>query len=153
MNQIRKLQAYGDTHHPKWLDLIRIVMGAILVVKGYYYISNIGDLNQLLLDNDFHLYNYVVIHYVAFAHLIGGICIMLGLITRVAVLAQIPILLGAIIFVHAKHGLLSAESGIFLPLLLLLLLIFYFIYGSGPWSMDAYMENHRSEWDTNSETL
>ncbi len=148
MNVIEKLQTYGDAHHPKWLDVIRILMGAILLLKGYYYIGNIGALNQLLLDNDFHLYNYVVIHYVAFAHLIGGILIILGLVTRIAVLVQIPVMLGAIIFVHAKDGLLAADSGIMLPLLLLCLLVFFFIYGSGPWSMDAYLERHRDEWDT-----
>ncbi|MEZ5013216.1 MAG: DoxX family membrane protein [Chitinophagales bacterium] len=147
MQLVKKLQTYGDTHHPKWLDIMRIALGLILVWKGYYYISNTDALNQLLLDNKFHLYNYVVIHYVAFAHLIGGILIILGLVTRIAVLAQIPVLLGAIIFVHAKHGLLTPDPEFLLSIIVLVLLAFFFVYGSGPWSMDANFEKHRENWD------
>jgi len=153
MNMGQKLLHYGDTHHNKFLEILRMLLGVILVLKGYYYISNNDELNKLLLDNKFHLYNYVVIHYVAFAHLIGGICIILGLLTRIAVAVQIPVLLGAIIFVHAKAGLLTPDSEILLSVLVLGMLVFFFFYGSGPWSMDNYLEKHKSEWDTGSSEL
>lgn len=148
----QKLMHYGDTHHNKIMEIVRMLLGVVLVLKGYYYISNTEELNQLLLDNKFHLYNYVVIHYVAFAHLIFGICIIIGLITRFAVAVQIPILLGAIIFVHAKAGLLTPNPDFLLSALVLVLLIFFFFYGSGPWSMDGYMETHR-DWEKGSTDL
>ena len=147
MNLIQKLQSYGDTHQSKWIDILRIILGAMLVLKGYYYIGNTDELNTLLLDNKFHLYNYVVIHYVAFAHLIGGFCILLGIITRIAVAVQIPVLLGAIIFVNAKAGLFTSNNELLFSVLVLCLLVFFFFYGSGKWSMDAYMEKHKNEWE------
>jgi len=153
MNTIQRLQSYGDTHHPKWLDVMRIVLGVILLLKGYYYIRNTGELQSTLLDNDWHLYNYVVIHLVAFAHLIGGLMIILGLLTRVAVAFQIPILLGAIIFVNAPAGLLTDNSELLLSIIVFCMLVFFFIYGSGPWSMDAYMEKHRKEWESETPDL
>lgn len=153
MNTIHRLQSYGDKHHPKWLDLMRIMLGLILLVKGYYYIRNTGELQQSLLNNNWHLENFVIIHVVAFAHLIGGLMIILGLLTRFAVAVQIPILLGAIIFVNAPDGLLSDNPELLLSLIVFCMLIFFFIYGSGPWSMDAYMEGHKKEWESESPDL
>lgn len=153
MNTIQRLQTYGDAHHPKWLDIMRIVLGIILVVKGYYYIRNTAELQQTLLNNDWHLENYVVIHIVAFAHLIGGLMIILGLITRLAVAVQIPILLGAIIFVNAPAGLLSDNSELLLSIIVFCMLLFFFVYGSGPWSMDTYMERHKKDWESESPDL
>jgi uncharacterized membrane protein YphA (DoxX/SURF4 family) len=153
MNTLQKIQAYGDAHHPKWLDIMRIILGVILLLKGYYYIRNTGELQQTLLDNDWHLYNFVLIHVVAFAHLIGGLMIILGLVTRIAVLIQIPILLGAIIFVNAPAGLLTTNSELLLSIIVFFMLIFFFIYGSGPWSMDAYMESHKKDWESETPDL
>jgi uncharacterized membrane protein YphA (DoxX/SURF4 family) len=147
MNLIQRLQNYGDTHHSKWLDILRIALGLILFIKGFYYVRNTEELDQLLKNNDMHLYNYVVIHYVAFAHLVGGILIMLGLVTKIAILIQLPVLIGAIIFINAKAGLITPNPEFYLSILVLFMLVFFFIYGSGEWSMDAYLEKHKSKWD------
>ncbi|RZL22174.1 MAG: DoxX family protein, partial [Pedobacter sp.] len=34
MKLLQKIQAWGDHHHPKWLDYFRILLGLILVWKG-----------------------------------------------------------------------------------------------------------------------
>ncbi|MBC8172804.1 MAG: DoxX family protein [Chitinophagales bacterium] len=147
MNAIQKMQAYGDTHHPKWLDILRIVLGLVLFAKGFTYVSNTAVLSELLQNSRFPMQNMILVHYIAFAHLIGGILVMIGLLTRIAVLFQIPILLGAVIFVHAPDGMLSAESNMLLALLVLGMLVFYFIYGSGPWSVDALLDRDKEKWD------
>ena len=148
MNLMRKIQTYGDAHHPKWLDVLRMLLGLILIAKGVYYIQNTKDLSDRLGDVNFGLENMVIVHYVAFAHLLGGILIATGLVTRIAILFQIPVLLGAVIFSNAKAGLLSPDSEVLLPLIVLFLLIFFLIYGSGPWSIDAMLEKNRETWDS-----
>ena len=45
---------------------------------------------------------FVVAHYVVVAHLLGGFLIAIGLLTRVAVVSQIPVLLGAVFIVNAR---------------------------------------------------
>ena len=48
------------------------------------------------------LYAVFLAHYVALCSSDGGFLIIIGLLTRVAVLFQLPILIGAIIFVNAQ---------------------------------------------------
>ena len=73
-------------------------------------------------------------NYIAFAHLLGGFLLVLGLLTRFACLLQIPILLGAIIFVNSSGGILKPFSELSLSILVLLLLVYFLIVGNGPWS-------------------
>jgi putative oxidoreductase len=70
----------------------------------------------------------------------GGILLMIGLITRIAAIFQIPILLGAVIINGNK--LFSAFNGgeFVLSLIILLALIFFAFFGSGIWSADAALE-------------
>jgi uncharacterized membrane protein YphA (DoxX/SURF4 family) len=67
---------------------------------------------------------------------------VLGLLTRVAILFQIPIVLGAIIFVNLPKGILSFNSEMELSILVLFLLVFFLIEGSGPLSVDEYIKKH-----------
>ena len=57
-----------------------------------------------------------------------------GLLTRLACLIQIPVLIGAIIFVNTS--MLQPFSELVLSILILILLIYFLVIGSGPWSLD-----------------
>lgn len=70
--------------------------------------------------------------YTVFAHLVGGFLIAIGLFTRFACLIQIPVLLGAIIFVNSSHDMLRPYSELFLSIIVLLLLVYFLIVGNGP---------------------
>lgn len=78
---------------------------------------------------------------ITWANLLGGFFLMVGLMTRLAALIQLPILIGAIIFVQ-KGGLSASEM--WLAILTLLLLIFFLFEGGGPVSLDAYFQNNRT---------
>src|SRR5689334_8763667 len=84
----------------------------------------------------------VLAHYVVFAHIIGGILIAFGLLTRFACIIQIPILLGALFVVNAQGGIFTPFTEIWMAILVLLLLGFFLIEGSGPISVDHYMRTH-----------
>ena len=75
----------------------------------------------------------------------GGILIATGLITRWAVIFQIPILLGAVFFVNLPNGFTPINSEPGFSIAVLVLLIFFLFYGSGDFSLDNYLKKHSSD--------
>lgn len=142
---LQKIEHYGDTHHPLWLDFIRMALGAVLLVKGIQFISNIGALQQIIAQSRFPWLSIFIAHYVAMVHLAGGPLIAAGLITRVAVLFQIPVLIGAIVFVHKWDEFIVNGSELMFALIILLLLLFFLVYGSGPLSLDEWMKKQKEK--------
>lgn len=134
MNLLEKLGAWGDKHHPKWLDIIRIALGAFLCYKGYDFLTNSSSLSSIMASSSpFGSFPTILLsHYVVFAHILGGFLMIIGLFTRFACLLQIPILIGAIIFVNSSSGAFKPYSELFLSILVLLLLIYFLIVGNGP---------------------
>lgn len=149
MNLLEKFENWGDRHHPKWLDIIRIVLGIFLCYKGVDFLRNTSDLISLMtLRSPFGSFVIILVaHYVAFAHIIGGFFLTIGMFTRAACLIQIPILIGAIIFVNisATRNAFSPYSELFLSILILLLLIYFLIIGNGPLSVKVPDEEHLKE--------
>jgi uncharacterized membrane protein YphA (DoxX/SURF4 family) len=78
-------------------------------------------------------------HYVIFAHILGGPLIIAGLFTRFVCLLQLPVLLGAVIFVNYPKGFLSIGSylELWVSLLVLVALVVFMIFGAGRYSLDA----------------
>jgi putative oxidoreductase len=142
MNIVQRLEHWGDRHHPKWLDLLRIALGVFLCLKGIEFATNMSVVMNLMTGNmPFGSFMMILIgHYVVFAHIMGGFLLAIGLLTRFACIIQIPILIGAIIFVNMTD-MLRPFSELFLSILILGLLIYFLIIGSGPWSVDAFIEN------------
>jgi putative oxidoreductase len=145
MNLTQKLDRWAYAHHPRWIDLLRIALGLILFIKGFFFIRNTDELVEVLSQNRFQWVSFALAHYIAFAHLVGGVMIIIGLLTRVAVAFQLPILFGAIIFINSKTGFFSGSSELSFSILILVMLVFFFIYGSGPASADQALENERRE--------
>lgn len=121
-------------------SFIRIFLGTALFVRGVILFSDPAVITELArVDNFYWWFSYITI-----AHLIGGICLALGLMTRFAALLQIPILVGAVFYVHLEQGLLTVGQSLELAVLVLVLLIIYFVYGSGILSLDAYMAGRKT---------
>src|SRR5690606_42087522 len=144
MNLIQKVEYWGDTHDPKWLDILRITLGIIIFVKGIVFISDTNSIIRLLQDTRFQPNAWAIIHYVAFAHLVVGIFIAFGLLTRVFIAFQIPILIGAVFFVNLTNVLSYLKSDLWVSIFVLLLLILFLIVGSGPYSTDDLIRRRRS---------
>ena len=143
MNIIQKWEAYGESHHPAWLDSLRVLLGVIILIKGLAFVSDTDALYQLMIQSGFPFTTIALAHYVVFAHLVGGLLIILGLKTRVAILFQIPILLGAIFVINVHRGVLTSNGELFLSIFVLLLLVFFFFWGSGPVSVDHHLRTHK----------
>lgn len=148
MNLLQRIDRWGERHHPRWLDGIRVLLGVFLFYKGVVFIQNIDVLKSVIDESPFlTVMSFWLAHYIVFAHLLGGLLIIFGLLTRLAILVQIPILLGAIFFVNSSAalnstGLFNVHEGTGLSILVLLLLVFFLVEGSGPISFDDYMRRH-----------
>ena len=140
MNLLHRVEHWGDTHHPKWIDFIRIILGILIFAKGVSFIMDRNSVSDLIQRTSFQLSIWSAVHYIVFAHLVGGIFISLGLKTRLAVLIQIPILVGAVFFVNITDGFSFLNSEFWLSLLVLILLLYFLVVGSGPMSLDKEMD-------------
>jgi putative oxidoreductase len=140
MNVIQKVEHWGDAHQVKWLGIVRILLGLIIFSKGIALISDTAHQQELLFEDSAFgfsgMMSSVAIHLVAFAHLVGGILITIGLVTRFAVVIQIPILICAILFVNITNGFSALNSELWLSLIVLFLLVLFWITGSGAFSVD-----------------
>lgn len=123
-----------------WLDnnsdlaygLIRLFLGVALFVRGWILASDPASITRLAgEDKIYWWYSYITI-----AHIIGGLSLAVGLLTRLGALLQIPILFGAVFLVHLKQGLLSVGQSLELSVLVLVLLLTYFVFGPGALSFD-----------------
>lgn len=160
-----RIENWTDTHHPAWLDLIRMGLGIFLVVKGFLFIKDITALQQLLENVNIDWSSYWLAHLIAFTHIIGGFLITIGLLTRPAILFQIPILIGAVFFIWAgahdstvnpmvPGGVLFVWSGLdnspltsewVISVIVLILLVVFWLFDSGPWSVDRYLQRYEEE--------
>ncbi|MFA6944791.1 MAG: DoxX family protein [Pedobacter sp.] len=147
MNLVQKIEHWGDVHHAKWLDAIRIVLGLLILSKGLAFISDTEAQKDWIIQNSTFgfsgLMALALVHTVAFAHLVGGVLITMGLVTRFAVVIQIPILLGAVFFVNLTKGFSSLNSELWLSVMVLMLLILFWIVGSGPYSVDHWLKGKK----------
>lgn len=127
-------------------ELLRIYLGIGLFVRGVVFIANSGAFMELIGSSSAAwLTSMALIHYVALAHLVGGIMIAIGLFTRAAALVQLPILAGAVFVVHFQGGLMAPSQSLEFSALVLFLLILVFLWGSGTLSVDNYVTDHPVE--------
>lgn len=145
MGILNQLEQWSSTHHPRWLVFLRVPLGLALFIKGITFFYNSEALTQLIAFSGFGSAANVGLLSMAitWAHFLGGVLLVIGLFTRWAALLQIPILLGAVIFVNAQKGFFVAGSELLFSIVILGLLIFFFVEGGGPLSVDNYAKKYR----------
>jgi uncharacterized membrane protein YphA (DoxX/SURF4 family) len=141
MNVVHRIETWGDTHHPKFIDIVRIALGAFLLFKGIAFMENTEYLKQLITDQNIVDFSsgllMALVYYVAFAHMVGGILIGLGILTRFGCIIQIPIVLGAIFLSGIFQD--AINYMVWPSIAALAALVMFLILGSGPWSLDRYL--------------
>lgn len=138
MELLHRLEYWGERHHPRWMDIVRIALGVFLVYKGIDFLNNMSDLVTLMsIKTSFGSFAYILIgHLIVFAHIMGGVCIALGVLTRFACIMQIPILLGAVFLINMPGGMAKPYSELLVSVSVLLLLVYFLIAGNGQWSVN-----------------
>lgn len=145
MAALHSLIARMESLKEESFDVMRMYLGVGLFVRGVLFLADTDQLNRLVATaGDYGAVSTAVVHYVALAHLAGGLFMALGLLTRIAAIVQIPVLFGAVFFIHLGEGLLAKGQSLELSALVLVLLCLIAIHGPGPWSVDHYVATHRS---------
>jgi len=137
MGLIKNLNKWANAHTYLILDLIRVLLGIVLFVKGIEFMTNFEEMEKLALPFQNVPGGMIVLHYLVPAHFVGGILIMVGLLTRWAAIAQLPILFGAILTNFL--GVMNTNN-LILAFIVLLTALFFIVYGSGKHSVDYYLK-------------
>lgn len=134
MDTIRTLNKWANSHFSLSMDALRMIVGVFLFVKGIQFQSQTDLLMELILPaSNSEMSAMFIAHYVTLAHFAGGILVFFGLLTRIAMLFQLPIFIGAVI-INTLNG---VDSFILAQAIFGLAACIVFIaYGSGRYSID-----------------
>jgi putative oxidoreductase len=125
---------------PLWLTILRIVLGIILIWKGFNFIRDTAHLKSMIEQTGVGVFSKssgAFASIVSILTLLCGFFITVGLFTKASCIVQIPIVILAIIFVHTKN--IEGNSfELILTIIVLGLLALFAIKGSGSLSADEY---------------
>ena len=117
--------------------LIRVVAGGSLAIHGYPILfGNKAAAAKFLESVGFQdgLFWSSIVGTVEF---VCGLCLALGLLTRVAAAPIIGFLVIAIVTYHWQFGFAWENRGIEYPLFWSIVVFHFLVRGGGPWSLDA----------------
>ncbi len=136
MEQIRPfptIKSFGNTFYA----FFRATLGMLLIFRGIDFIFNLPLLQDMIRNTGYNFNTPVLAYIISCIHLTGGVLIVVGLLTRLAIILQIPIVLAAVLF-NMNSATYGTGYQLFLSFSVLVLLIFYLIKGPGKISMDHY---------------
>lgn len=141
MNLIHRIEKWGDSHHPRFLDIIRIALGVFLLLKGLGFMDNTANLKSMIENQpDISVSEGVLmalVYYVTFVHLVGGTLIALGILTRFSALMQIPVVFGAVFFINVLQS--PFNTDLISSVVALILLVVFAVLGPGRLSLECYL--------------
>ncbi|TPD73504.1 DoxX family protein [Flavobacterium microcysteis] len=135
--KIKKLNKWANSHTSYPIDILRIALGVFLFLKGVSFIKESHRLIDLLAPLGNFDGGMLVYHYVAAAHIMGGVMIVFGLLTRWAIWAQLPILVGAVLINFVGP---LVMTNLIISVVTLIVCVFFLMYGGGKHSLDYYFK-------------
>ncbi len=130
---------------PKWLTLFRIILGFILILKGYTFFQDSAHLEEMIRAGNIEMFTNntrAIAFIITYVNLLGGVFIATGLFTRWMSLLNIPVVIGAIVFVNSKAGMSLNNTELILSVCTLILLVLFSIKGSGALSADEFFRSY-----------
>ncbi len=132
MKTVVQLNKWANAHTSIAIDVLRIVTGLFLIFKGLQFSFQTHYLSDIVRSSGLGT-GLILEHYIAMAHIAGGFLVAMGLITRWALIIQLPIFIGAVLInfigVMQVGELLQASA-------MLISSLFFILYGSGKHSAD-----------------
>ena len=138
MKTLSRILEWGDRHHPKWLDYLRMALGLTLIWKGLAFAFNLHAFT-LLMDNaglGTAVSLSLIAHLIIVLHMIGGLMIALGTHTRMFCLLNLPVLLVAVFYVNLPEQIFRPYSEFWFSCLVTLTLVCFFVEGDGVLSVE-----------------
>ena len=121
---------------PVFFTLLRVVVGLIMAVHGYGKLTNMAEImggfrNMVIPYPEISTYLAIA------GEFLGGLGLMVGLLTPIAAFGVACVMAVAVFFVHFPNGLLTKNNGFEYPLTLLCVALYFLIHGGGKYSLDA----------------
>ncbi|MCX2575892.1 DoxX family protein [Pedobacter sandarakinus] len=140
MSLLKKIERWGDHHHPRWIDYFRIALGTVLIWKGVSFYINMEAFNHLMrgefLATAFGI--SLIAHLIILSHILGGLAIAIGTHTRLSCLINLPILIGAVFFINMSNGIFQPYSEFWLSTVVLIGLVCFIVEGNGVIAVDRF---------------
>ncbi|MES2544187.1 MAG: DoxX family protein [Bacteroidota bacterium] len=134
---IKGRNKWANSHSYHAVDFLRMALGVFLFMKGVSFITDSRAFEDVVAPVSNFMGGMFAFHYIASAHILGGIMIFFGLLTRWAIIAQLPILLGAVIVNFI--GVMNVQN-LIISFLTFCIALFFLYYGSGRNSADYYFK-------------
>lgn len=134
--EIQRPHAVNSASNPIWMDGLRIVLGLFLFLKGIMFLEHTTDVFHIFNSSQNILPAGKAAMITSLVHIAGGLMIAFGALTRLALLCQFPILIGALLIVNPQRGLSVNNTELALSVVVTGLLLFFMIVGPGRYSID-----------------
>ena len=116
--------------------LLRLILGIVYVMHAYLALVINGPAGMIAYNVKAGIpLPEIATWCLILAHGLGGILLVLGIYTRWAALANVPAMLGAIVFVHMKNGFWAHQNGYEYVLVLLVATVAAAMIGGGALSL------------------
>lgn len=132
-------QRINSANNPLWMDGLRILLGVFLFLKGLLFLEHTTDVFYIFSSGQDFLSAGKAHMLTSVVHIVGGLMIAFGFLTRLALLCQFPILIGALLIVNPQRGVNLHNYELALSVIVLGLLLFFMIVGPGRYSLDNKM--------------
>jgi len=124
------------------ITALRVATGVIMATHGALKLLDLPGTVQGFAQLGIPYPQYAV-YFALAGEFLGGLGLILGLLTRVAALGTWSTMAVAIGYVHFGHGLMAKNGGWEYPLVLALVSLFFVTHGGGPVSLDALFARSR----------
>lgn len=124
------------------LTLLRATVGVIMATHGWMKLTDIAGTQRGFEQIGIPLPG-VAAYLATVAEFLGGLGLIVGLLTPIAAFGVLVVMLVAIFAVHWPNGLLAQRGGFEYPLVLAAVALFFMLRGAGPLSMDAWLARRR----------
>jgi putative oxidoreductase len=99
------MEAYGPT-------VLRLFLGVIYIMHAYLAAFVFGPRGMIAFQTSKGIpFPEIATWYLIIAHGLGGICLILGILVRWGALINVPVMAGALFFVHARQPFFMGKDG------------------------------------------
>ncbi|GAB3527332.1 hypothetical protein GCM10027443_03720 [Pontibacter brevis] len=134
--EINSSARVNSASNPVWMDGLRILLGLFLFFKGMMFLEYTSDVFYIFSERQDIIGTRHASLLTSTVHMVGGLMIAFGCLTRLALLCQFPILLGAVMIVNPQRGVHMQNTELWLSIIITGLLLFLMIVGPGRYSVD-----------------
>jgi putative oxidoreductase len=129
---------------PITLTLLRVTVGVVMAAHGWLKIAHYSQWLDNMANMGIPAPEMMLPLSIA-GEFLGGLGLIVGLLTPLAALGAASTMAVAIVTVHLENGLMAKDGGFEFPLTLLMASLFLAARGAGPFSLDAVLARFRSK--------